>query len=105
MERETKTIEVDGHKFTVKTYATAREANSIRLTYFNGSKVELVGEEPRISEFNPAIQYEVKLAIIDNLVIEMDGTKENIVQRCEDLPEDIFNKLTTQLDELIAKKN
>ena len=68
-------------------------------------KVELVGEQPKISEFNPTVQYEVKLALIGQIVVEMDGAKENIVERCENLPDSTFQELTTQIDALIAKKN
>jgi hypothetical protein len=105
MERETKIIEIEGHKFTVKTYATAKETNAIQSAYFKGSKVELVGDQPKISEFNPTVQYEVKLALIGQIVVDIDGVKENIVAKCEDLPDSIFQELTTQIDKLIAKKN
>lgn len=105
MERETKTIEIENHKFVVKTYATAKETNAIQSTYFKGTKVELVNEKPKISEFNPTVQYQVKLALIEQIVVDMDGSKENIVTRCEELKNEVFQELTAQLDELIAKKN
>lgn len=105
MERETKIIEIENHKFTVKTYATAKETNAIQSAYFKGSKVELVNEKPQISEFNPTVQYEVKLALIEQIVVDMDGSKDNIVTRCEELKNEVFQELTMQLDELIAKKN
>jgi len=104
MERETKTLDIDGHQFIVKTYATARETNVIQSAYFKGTKVEVVGEQPKISEFNPNVQYEVKLALIEQMVVKMDGSDENIVTSCSDLPDSIFQKLTAQIDELIAKK-
>lgn len=105
MERETKTIEIENHKFVVKTYATAKETNAIQSAYFKGSKVELVGDQPKISEFNPTVQYEVKLALIGQIVVEMDGSKDNIVNRCEELKDEVFQELTTQIDTLITKKN
>lgn len=105
MERETKTIEIGNHKFVVKTYATAKETNAIQSAYFKGSKVEILGEQPKISEFNPNVQYEVKLALIGQIVVEMDGSKDNIVTRCEDLQDEIFQELANQIDTLVAKKN
>lgn len=105
MERETKTIEIENHKFVVKTYATAKETNAIQSAYFKGSKVELVGDQPKISEFNPTVQYEVKLALVGQIVVEMDGSKDNIVNRCEELKDEVFQELTTQIDTLITKKN
>lgn len=105
MERETKTIEIENHKFVVKTYATAKETNAIQSAYFKGSKVEIVGEQPKISEFNPTVQYDVKLALIGQIVVEMDGSKDNIVNRCEELKDEVFQELTNQIDTLITKKN
>lgn len=110
MDRETKKIEVrggilqGGHTFQVKTYATAREANTIRQAYFTGTKIEVVGEQPKISEFNPGIQFEVQKEMIGQLVVSMDGKTEGIIDRCLELPTEEFDELASQLDELVSKK-
>lgn len=104
MERETKHIEIQGHSFKVKTYATAREANAIQQAYFKGSKVEIVGEQPRFSEFNPGVQQEVEQELVKQMVLEVDGKAADIVNTCLDLPADIYNDLIGQLDALVSKK-
>lgn len=102
--RETKTITVDSHTFEVKTYATAREVKAIQSSYFKGAKVEIIGEQPKISEFNPAVQGEVEKAMIAEMVVTFDGTTDNIVERCLDLPNEVYTELVAELDALVSKK-
>lgn len=102
--RETKIIKIGAHSFTIKTYATAREANTIQQAYFAGTKVELVGENPQIKDFNPGVQFEVEQEIIKQMVINMDESTDDILNRVLDLPADEFNELVVTLDTLIAKK-
>lgn len=110
MERDTKELVITlgesltGHRFKVKTYATAREANAIQQAYFKGAKLEVVGEQPKISEFNPGVQFEVHQEMIRQMVVEMDGSAENLVDRCLELPNDAFNELVQELDQLVSKK-
>jgi hypothetical protein len=104
MERETTELKVQGHTFEVKTYATARETNVIQSAYFKGAKVEVVGQQPKISEFDPSVQYHVQLEMIRQLVVKMDDKPENIVERCEELPNGVFQELAGEIDQLIAKK-
>lgn len=59
-DRETRTLTIGQYSFSVKTYATAREVNAIQRVYFRGTKVDVVGQEPRIQEFNPDVQFEVQ---------------------------------------------
>lgn len=104
MERPTTILSIDDHKFEAKTYATAQEANEIQKAYFKGAKVEVVGQEPKISEFDPSVDFNVKLELIAQIVVSMDGDANNVVARCKDLPAETFDELTSKLDELIAKK-
>lgn len=104
MPRETKALSIDGHNFIVKTYATAREANAIQSTYFKGSKVEVIGDQAKMSEFNPGVQQEVEKELVNQMVVSLDDNIENIVERCLDLPSDIYRELLVQLDTLTSKK-
>ena len=104
MDRQTDTIQIGGHDFTVKTYLTARENNLIQQAYFKGTKLEIVGQEPKISEFNPGVQFEVHQEMIRLMVVSMDGSDENIVERCLELPSADFDGLIEALDELGSKK-
>jgi hypothetical protein len=105
MDRETKELRIENFTFVVKTYATAREAQAIQQAYFKGMKVEVVGQEPKISEFSPAVQFDMQQEMIAQMVVSLDGNKENIATRCLDLPSDVYNELVTQLDDLVAKKS
>lgn len=104
MERDAKEQKIGKYTFVIKTYATAREANAIQQTYLKGTKVEVVGEQPRISEFNPGVQFEVQQAMIREMVVSLDGSAENIVERCLDFPSDVFDELVAVLDGLVSKK-
>jgi hypothetical protein len=103
-DRETKEIKVGEHSFIVKTYVTAREQNAVQQAYFKGTKVEVAGNQPRISEFNPGVQYEVRVELIRQMVVAMDDSSEDIVGRCENLPSSDFDALAAQLDEIAASK-
>jgi hypothetical protein len=104
MERETTTITIGNHTLTAKTYLTAKENHAVQQSYFRNAKVEVVDQKPKISDFDPTIQYTVRLELIRQLVTEMDGSSDNIVERCEDMPQAFFDDLGDALDELIAKK-
>lgn len=104
MDRPTKEIQIEGHAFTVKTYATAREAQAIQQVLFSGTKVEVSGETPRISDFNPAVQFDLQNEMIAQMVLKMDGSTDKIVERCLDLPSTTYNALVSELDTLVSKK-
>ena len=104
MERETKELKIDGHVFVVKTYATAREAQSIQQAYFKGTKVEMVGTDPKISEFNPGVQFDVQEEMIRQMVVSLDGQTANVAEACLELPNEIYTELVSQLDTIVAKK-
>lgn len=104
MDRETKQIEAAGHSFVVKTYLTALEQHQVQQAYFKGTKIELVGDQPKLSDFNPGVAFEVQQEMIRQVVVTMDGTTENIVERCLQLPSEDFDTIVAQLDALVAKK-
>lgn len=102
--RETKKINIENNEFEVKTYATAREATTIQQAYFKGQKVEVVGDQPKIAEFNPGVQFEVEKELVNQMVVALNGDQANLVDRIIDLPNDIYRQLITQLDEIVSKK-
>lgn len=104
MERETTNIKVGTHTFVAKTYLTAKENNAVQQAYFRNAKVEVVDQKPKINEFDPTVLYGVRLELIKQLIVDMDGSADKIVERCEDLPQTLFDELGDALDELTAKK-
>ena len=103
-ERETQVIEVQGHTFVIKTYATAREAATIQQTYFKDAKVEIAGQEPKITEFNPGAGFDVQLEMVKQMVVSVDSIEKDVVLQCEQLPSDVFTELLAQLDAIVSKK-
>lgn len=104
MDRETTTLEIGDHKFVAKTYATARETNTIQSALFKETKVEVQGQTPKITDFSPSAEFEMKLEMARQLIVTMDGSNENIAERCENLPNEVFQELSVELDALISKK-
>lgn len=102
--RDTILIQAGKVNFKVKSYATAREHQAIQQSYFKGTKLEVVGDQPKISEFNPSIQFEVEKEMINQMVIAIEGDESNIVEKCLDLPHDVYKDLVTQLDGIVSKK-
>jgi hypothetical protein len=104
MDRETKDIQIGGHTLVVKTYATAREHQAIQRALLKDAKFDVAGETPQLSDFDPTIMFEMQAETVRQMVVSMDGTAENLVDRCLDLPSDQFDELIAELDALVSKK-
>jgi hypothetical protein len=104
MSRETKELEIARHKIVAKTYLTARENHAVQQAYFKGTKLEVVGDQPKISEFNPAVQFEVAQELLRQAVISIDGKTDGIVDYCLEFPSQDFDAIVAELDTLVAKK-
>lgn len=102
--RPTKDITVGEHTFKVKTYVSAREANAIQQVYLSAAKIEVQGEQPKFTEFDPTVQMRVQEELVRQIVLEMDGSTDQVVDRCLDLPSYEYEDLVAQLDDLTAKK-
>lgn len=103
-QRETVEVKFGDHTAIVKSYASAKEHNAIQATYFKGMKAEVVDDKPKLTEFDPTVQYQVKVEMVRQMVTSLDGSGDNIVDRCEELPVEDFDDLTSQIDAIIAKK-
>jgi hypothetical protein len=103
MERETKEIKVQNRTFKVKTYATAREVNQIQQALLKGTKVSVVGDQPKIDEFNPSAQFDMECELIKTMVVSMDGSEE-FMPALESSPAELWNALVAELDALVSKK-
>jgi hypothetical protein len=103
MDRETKTLEIEGHSFIVKAYATAREVNTIQQALFKGTKVGIVGDQPQISEFDPGGGFEMQSEMIRIMVVSMDG-QTDFMTALEALPHNVWDELIAVLDPLVSKK-
>ncbi len=104
MERETTIITVGSHTFKVKTYATAREHNAILAPFYQAAKAEMVGNLPKFANVELSFQYQMRLEMIRQMVVEMDESTANIVERCEQLPIEEFDALSDAIDNVLGKK-
>jgi len=103
--RENKTITIGAHTVIVKTYATAREVKEIAQAVYRGAKMEMVGDKPKISDFNFAATDEVEKEMITQLVISANGVTANIADYVLDnWKNDDYTALIEVLDDLTGKK-
>lgn len=100
MERETKTISIGAHEVVLKTYLTAGEAKQIKQSYFEGSKVEIVGETPKLSDFNPNVQIIIEEATIKALVVSVDGATDKIIESVNNWKQDEYAKLVEAVEDI-----
>jgi hypothetical protein len=105
MDRETTEVRIGDHKFQVKTYANALEGHLISQVLLKGAKMEVIGETPKITDFDIGAQFEMQKEMIAQMVVSMDDNKERIVERCLELRRSEFDQLIAELDEIISKKN
>lgn len=105
MERETKEISFGKHKAVVKTYATAREHQTIQKALLKDAKFDVVGETPKLNDFDPTVLFSLHEEMVRQMVVSLDGSAEQIVDRYLDLPSADAEELVKVLDELVSKKN
>lgn len=103
--RETKNIKVGEHNVVVKTYITAREAQAIQSSAFAGLKVEVVGDQPKISDFNPAVQVQVEKTMVEQVVVSVDGKAEGVADIVlDEWRNEEYIDLIAQLNDIVSKK-
>jgi hypothetical protein len=105
MERETKELEIAGHKLVVKTYATAREVGNIRQVYLKNTNIDATGDKPTLGNINPANFLDLQQAIVLNILVSLDGSADNLLERCLDLRSDEYDAIVAALDQIVSKKN
>lgn len=105
MDRETKEIKLGEHTFVLKTYATGRETQAIQSVYFKGTKIGISDGTPTFSDLDPSVQFDVQQEMVRQMVVSLDGSTENIVDRVLDLPNEEYVEIIAILDALVSKKN
>ena len=85
-DRETKELEIEGHKIVSKTFLTVSEMQPI---------LDPDASKPELSPFKKALE-SLKLAIVS-----LDGDTENIGQRLLEMPVPVYTAIVTELTKLI----
>ena len=102
MDRETKEITTSGgHKIVLKTYLTAGESRTVNAAIFEGAKFRFEDGTARMEEgISGMVMNSMQDALILSLVVSLNGTADNLVERCLDLPERDFEELDKALREI-----
>jgi len=100
MERETKVIKTENHQVEIKTYLTAGERREIRNVYLKGLKLNIEGVVPKISEFPPELITEAENKVIETVIVSIDGSKENILQRFLEFKIPEYEQVMAEIDKV-----
>lgn len=104
MDRPTQELKAGEHTLIVKTYATAREFQAIQQTGLKSTKIEMAGETPKVSDFDASVIFEMHQELVRQMVVSLDGSAENVLDRCLELPSDDYDLIVTALDQIVTKK-
>lgn len=108
MERETRKFTVEtpsGNKeVEIYTYATGREARAINSKYASSIKMDMKGSEPTIKDFDMSVASSAEDDKIKFIVVSFDNSKDDILNRILDLPENAYNKVISEIDSVLKKK-
>lgn len=89
----------NGHKISVKTYLTAREARAIEAVYLRGGEVDEFGK-PHFKAAASMIQ-EAEDETIKQMVISVNGQTENILDTILNFKKKDFDEIKAKLDEIL----
>lgn len=98
-DREQKEITTpNGIKAVIKTYLTGREYREIENVFLRQAKVNVAGQAS--GDFDGSVVKQAEDQLIQQAVISLDGSSENILERFLDLRNEDFSFLVGQLNEM-----
>jgi len=110
MERETKiiTTPVDGHKVELKSYIIGRELEEIDDVLYEEMKMSAIVEGQKRGaniDFNNArfIRKQLHKAI-EILVVSVDGSKENVLDKVLNMKKDDYLFVVNEIDKITGNK-
>lgn len=104
MERATKEIKVGEHTIKVKTYCTGGEFNQIQSVYLRSAKINVIGSTPQVAGFTAEVELEATKKAVELLVVSIDGSTDDVIQKVEDLPYQEYAEIVDEINTLIGKK-
>lgn len=102
--RETKTLEIGGHKVVVNTYVTGREMRRIEQVLLDKLEMKQKGGENEVSGFKGAMMADRQDMKITAVVVSVDEKTDKIVDQVLDLPSDLAEEIMAYVDELTEPK-
>jgi hypothetical protein len=110
MERATREIRTKGdHKVVFHDYITGREQRSIQEVFLRKVEISRVSQadgktDAGVSGFSAAAIAEAQDLAFKLLIVSMDDSNENIVQRVLDLPAEEFDEVVAVINEITEPK-
>lgn len=107
MERETKTFKTTSGQNTLilYAYATGREVRAIDTKYISAMKVDIKSGEPSMNDVNMSVMYDAENLMIQHIVVSLNDSKDNIIERILDLPQDEYAEIIKELSSITKKKS
>lgn len=85
IQRETKEIKIGNHTLVVNTFVTGRELRNIESSMLDKLEMKQKGTEQEITGFRGSMLKERQDAQIKAVVVSLDGSSDNVVDRILDL--------------------
>jgi len=104
MEKETKQITVGAHSVELRTYLTGRESRDIQSAMLNNLEMKQKDGASEISGFKGEMLSLQQDKQITTVVVSMDDSKENILNRILDLPLEEYNVIIKEVEEVATGK-
>jgi len=102
--RQTKILTVGEHQVEVNTFITGRELREIESAMMDKLEMKQKGGEQEISGFRGSMLVDRENAQIKAVVVSIDGTKENIIERVLDLPASEYKQVMAYVSEVAEPK-
>ncbi len=104
MERETiEIITPNKHKIVLKSYITGLEERQIREVFLEKINISATGEIGNI-DLDSKLISQAEDKTIEILVISIDGSKENIVNKIVNLPKEDYNFIIKEINKITEGK-
>jgi hypothetical protein len=103
-QRETKQITVGSHTITVNTFVTGRELRDIESAMLDKLEMKQTGGAQEISGFRGSMLKEREDAQIKAVIVDLDGTAEDLVNRVLNLPAPEYREVMAYVSEITEPK-
>lgn len=105
MEREIRGITTPtGKKVNIKTYLTYGEWREIQSVYMSNVKIGVdVEGNTKMNDIDASITFKAQNKIIETLIVDIDGKKEDVLKTFLDLPKSDAEMILKELDMVQAE--
>lgn len=103
---ETTTIEtpLEKHKVELKKSLTGRDRRAIQSVYYEDLDIEVNQQAPEMKGIKGTVVNKAQDRTFETVVISIDGSKENIVDKILDMRDDDFDFIVKEINKITEKK-